>query len=138
MYPASQLPKELVMRYRCLRTPAWAKGVLFHFSGRGEYRVMVNEDKSVMTREGFYAVIGKDMLGVYLASDGPKMFVNKEVFDLNDLCWDVEMVMGKKSHLITFYWRGEVKFSLRSEIENDLFLSLYDYLSCRSEVKRLA
>ncbi|MFH5185521.1 hypothetical protein ACHHV8_24325 [Paenibacillus sp. TAB 01] len=43
---------------------------------------MGNEEKSVMTREGFYAVIGKDMLGVYLSSDGPKMFVNKEVFDL--------------------------------------------------------
>ncbi|OXM84167.1 hypothetical protein [Paenibacillus rigui] len=99
---------------------------------------MVNEDKSMMTREGFYAVIGKDMLGVYLSNEGPKMFVNKEVFDLKEPCWDVEMVMGKSSHLITFYWRGEVKFSLRSQVENDLFLSLYDYLSCRSEVKRLA
>ncbi|MCS7462265.1 hypothetical protein N0M98_19165 [Paenibacillus doosanensis] len=99
---------------------------------------MSNEEREFMTKEVFFTVIEGKMIGVYLSSEGPKMFMNQEVFDLRYPCWDVEMVMGKNSHLLSFYWYGEVKFSFRCGFVNDLFLSLYDYLSCRLETRRLA
>jgi hypothetical protein len=98
----------------------------------------VTEGRNLMTRQGFYSKVGKDMIGIYLSNEGPKMFINREVFELQNPCWDVEMVMGKSGHLITFYWRGEVKLSIRCELENELFVNLYHYLSYRTNEKRLA
>lgn len=99
---------------------------------------MSAEEREFMTKQGFFTKLGGNLIGVYLSNEGPKMFINQEVFELHNPCWDVEMVMGKNSHLLTFYWRGEVKFSFRCDFVNDLFLSLYDYLSCRLEARRLA
>jgi hypothetical protein len=98
----------------------------------------MGETRNMMTQEGFYLKVGKDMVGIYLSNEGPKMFINREVFELQNPCWDVEMVMGKSNHLITFYWHGEVKLSVRFDGENELFLNLYHYLSCRTGEKRLA
>jgi hypothetical protein len=98
----------------------------------------LSEGTQMATREGFYTKVGSDLIGVYLSAEGPKLFINREVYELQNPCWDVEMVMGKSSDLVTFYWNGEVKLSLRCGTENNMFMSLYDYLSCRSEVKRLA
>ncbi|SFL26355.1 hypothetical protein SAMN03159341_104315 [Paenibacillus sp. 1_12] len=95
-------------------------------------------NRSLMTRTGFYTKVGTDMIGIYLSSEGPKMFINRETFDLQNPCWDVEMVMGKTNHLISFYWCGEVKLSVRCELENELFVSLYHYLGCRTNEQRLA
>jgi len=99
---------------------------------------MINEEIKLMTREGFYTKAGNDRIGVYLSNEGPRLFINNEVFELRYPCWDMEMVMGKSSYLVTFYWQGEVKFSIRCGKENEMFPSLYHYLSCRSEEKRLA
>ncbi|WP_246079291.1 hypothetical protein [Paenibacillus piri] len=82
--------------------------------------------------------VGNNRIGVYLSAEGPRLFVNNDVFELDNACWDMEMVMGKNSHLVTFYWQGEVKLSIRCGNENDMFLTLYHYLSCRTETKRLA
>ncbi|MCU6794731.1 hypothetical protein OB236_21705 [Paenibacillus sp. WQ 127069] len=98
----------------------------------------MNENRNLMTRTGFYTKVGTDMIGIYLSNDGPKMFINREIFDLRNPWWDVEMVMGKTGHLITFYWRGEVKLSIRCDLENDLFVSLYHYLSFRTNEQSLA
>jgi hypothetical protein len=98
----------------------------------------MGDNRNMMTKEGFYLKVGKDIVGIYLSSEGPKMFINREVYELHNPCWDVEMVMGKSNHLITFYWRGEVKLSVRFDSENELFLNLYHYLSCRTDEKRLA
>jgi hypothetical protein len=91
-----------------------------------------------MTREGFYTKAGDNRVGVFFSNEGPRLFINSEVFELQHSCWDIEMVMGKSSHLVTFYWHGEVKLSIRCSNENEMFLSLYHYLSCRTEDKRLA
>ncbi|MCR8631061.1 hypothetical protein [Paenibacillus radicis (ex Xue et al. 2023)] len=99
---------------------------------------MSSGERNIMTREGFYTKAGNDRIGVYLSSEGPRLFINSEVFELQNHCWDLEMVMGKSSHLVTFYWQGEVKLSTRCSNENEMFLSLYHYLSCRIEAKRLA
>ncbi|NHN31311.1 hypothetical protein [Paenibacillus agricola] len=98
----------------------------------------MKEDRNMMMKKGFYSKVGTDMIGIYLSSDGPKMFINREVFELKTPCWDVEMVMGKSGILITFYWRGEVKLSIRCEPDNELFVSLYHYLSCRTSERRFA
>ncbi|MDF2964201.1 MAG: hypothetical protein K0S39_5936 [Paenibacillus sp.] len=99
---------------------------------------MSNGGRNMMTREGFYTKIGNDKIGVYLSNEGPRLFINSDVFELQNPCWDMEMVMGKSSHLVTFYWQGEVKLSIRCGNENEMFLSLYHYLSSCTEAKRLA
>ncbi|PZE20994.1 hypothetical protein CBW46_009930 [Paenibacillus xerothermodurans] len=99
---------------------------------------MLSEGSQMMKREGFYTKVGNDIIGIHLSNEGPKLFINKEMFELHNDCWDVEMVMGKSSHLVTFYWHGQVKLSLRCGNENDMFLSLYHYLICRTESKHLA
>jgi hypothetical protein len=99
---------------------------------------MLSDGTQMIAREGFYTKVGSDFMGVYLSTEGPRLFINREVFDLQNPCWDVEMVIGKSTHMVTFYWHGEVKLSLRCGNENDMFMSLYHYLSCRSEEKRLA
>ncbi|UUZ80034.1 hypothetical protein LJK88_34295 [Paenibacillus sp. P26] len=95
--------------------------------------MLSGEGRSLMVRKGFYTKIGNDFVGVYLASDGPKLFINKEVYELMSPYWDVEMVMGRQYHIVNFYWNGEVKLSVRCGAEQDMFITLYDYLSCRSE-----
>jgi hypothetical protein len=99
---------------------------------------MGNGGNMMITREGFYTKVGNDRMGVYLSSEGPKLFINNEVYELQSPCWDMEMVMGKNNHLVTFYWQGEVKLSIRCGNENEMFLSLYHYLSCRMDNKQLA
>ncbi|MCZ8512032.1 hypothetical protein O9H85_06245 [Paenibacillus filicis] len=90
------------------------------------------EGWSLMIRKGFYTKVGKDFVGVYLSAEGPKLFINRDVYELQSSCWDVEMVMGRQNHIVNFYWKGEVKLSVRCDASHDVFMPLYDYLSCRS------
>lgn len=93
---------------------------------------MVQEQgRSIMSRKGFYTKVGKDFVGVFLSNEGPKMFINRDVYELTSPHWDVEMVKGRSRQIINFYWRGEVKLSVRCEANNDVFLPLFDYLDCR-------
>jgi hypothetical protein len=57
---------------------------------------------------------------VRIEEDGePKLVIGREQFPLHDRCWDVEIVSGKHYSLLTFYWKGEVKLSIRYEQGND-------------------
>lgn len=96
------------------------------------------QGRSIMTKQGFYTKVGNDFVGVFLSSEGPKMFINREVYELASSCWDVEMVKGRSRQVITFYWRGEVKLSVRCEADNEVFMSLFDYWSCRAQDLRHA
>jgi len=42
------------------------------------------------------------------------------------------MVMGRSFNIVNFYWCGEAKLSIRCRADNELFMPLYDYLSCQS------
>lgn len=95
------------------------------------------DGRNFVIRKGFYTKVKGDFVGVYLSPEGPRLFINKEVYDLQSTCWDVEMAMGKTYHVVNFYWRGEVKLSLRSESDQNVFMALYDYLSCRAQEMRL-
>ncbi|TVY06675.1 hypothetical protein [Paenibacillus cremeus] len=94
--------------------------------------------RSMMTRKGFYTKVGQDFVGVYSSSEGPKMFINREVYELMSPWWDVEMVAGRNQHIINFYWRGEVKLSVKCQADNNVFMTLYDYLNCRMKTIRNA
>ncbi|ALS20966.1 MULTISPECIES: hypothetical protein [Paenibacillus] len=99
---------------------------------------MQGQDRSIMSRKGFYTKVGNDFVGVFLSNEGPKMFINREVYELMAPCWDVEMVKGRSHQIVNFYWRGEVKLSVRCEADNDIFMPLFDYLSCRESLVRHA
>ncbi|CAG7625562.1 hypothetical protein PAESOLCIP111_02739 [Paenibacillus solanacearum] len=99
---------------------------------------MSDKTWNIMTRRGFYTKIGSDLIGVYASAEGPKLFINRDEYELMSSCWDVEMVAGRRQHIINFYWCGEVKLSLRCEAESNLFMSLYDYLGCRPLAARNA
>ncbi|SDC20450.1 hypothetical protein SAMN02799630_00791 [Paenibacillus sp. UNCCL117] len=94
---------------------------------------MVNQERSIMSKQGFYTKIGGNFIGVFLSSEGPKLFVNKEIYELTSPHWDVEMIRGRSRQMLTFYWKGEVKLSVQCEAEQDLFLPLFDYLLCRPQ-----
>jgi hypothetical protein len=91
-----------------------------------------------MATKEFCTKVGSDVVGVYVSGEGPRMFINRDEYELTRPCWDVEMVKGRSCYVINFYWRGEVKLSVRCDAENDVFLGLYDYLSCRTEKLRYA
>ncbi|WP_052487583.1 hypothetical protein [Gordoniibacillus kamchatkensis] len=42
-----------------------------------------------------------------------KLVIGREQFPLHDRCWDIELVYGNRYCLLTFYWKGEVKLSIR-------------------------
>ncbi|WP_284640971.1 hypothetical protein [Paenibacillus silviterrae] len=89
-------------------------------------------------KQEFCTKVGSDVVGLYLTGDGPRMVINREEYELTRPCWDLEMVMGQRHHVITFYWRGEVKLSVRFDASNDVLLKLFDYLSYRTEKVRYA
>jgi hypothetical protein len=92
---------------------------------------MLDQERSIWNKQGFYTKIGKDFIGVFLSQEGPRLFVNEELYDLTSPSWDVEMVRGRSRQMLTFYWQGEVKLSVQCEAGHDIFLPLFDYLMCR-------
>jgi hypothetical protein len=53
--------------------------------------------------------------------DGPKLLINLEEFALKETCWDVEMFHGRNSSMLIFYWKGEVKLSVKFAPLTNLF-----------------
>jgi|GEM_PF-2704945 len=47
------------------------------------------------------------------SSDGPKLLIDREEYLLKEACWDVEMFHGRSSSILIFYWKGEVKLSVK-------------------------
>jgi hypothetical protein len=53
--------------------------------------------------------------------DGPKLLINLEEYALKESCWDVEMFHGRNSSMLIFYWKGEVKLSVKFAALSNLF-----------------
>jgi hypothetical protein len=49
----------------------------------------------------------------------PRLVIGPEQFALHDRCWDMEVVSGKYYSILIFYWKGEVKLSIRYERSGD-------------------
>ncbi len=80
------------------------------------------------------SLCGNHVARLVPSSDGPKLMINREVYALNEACWDVEMFHGRNNSILIFYWKGEVKLSVKmppmSQIE--AFLTrLYQCLSSK-------
>lgn len=88
-----------------------------------------------MAEQGFYFKVGGDFFGMYHTSEGPKLFFNRDKYKLSDNCWDVELVIGQKNSLFTFYWKGEVKISFRCSRLNDSILTLFNLLQDKTSSK---
>ncbi|MED4603215.1 hypothetical protein P9314_21565 [Paenibacillus validus] len=95
----------------------------------------MDQERSILNKKGFYTKIGDDFIGVFLSAEGPKLFINRDVYELTSPHWDVEMIRGRSRQIITFYWMGEVKLSICCESNHDVFLPLFDYLMCRPQLK---
>lgn len=68
--------------------------------------------------------------------EGPKLLINREEYALQEACWDVEMFHGKNGSILIFYWKGEVKLSVKiaplsSQFESFL-MKLYQYLNFKT------
>ena len=80
------------------------------------------------------SLCGNHVARLVPSSDGPKLMINREEYALNEACWDVEMFHGRNNSILIFYWKGEVKLSVKmppmSQIE--AFLTrLYQCLSSK-------
>ncbi|MDQ0897191.1 MULTISPECIES: hypothetical protein [unclassified Paenibacillus] len=80
------------------------------------------------------SLCGNHVARLVPSSDGPKLMINREEYALNENCWDVEMFHGRNNSILIFYWKGEVKLSVKmppmSQIE--AFLTrLYQCLSSK-------
>lgn len=91
----------------------------------------IADDRQQERQEGCYCKIGDDFVGVFESKEGPKLFFNREIYKLSEDCWDVEIVVGKKQQLFTFYWKGEAIRSLRFSGHAGDVLKLYHMLPHR-------
>lgn len=86
--------------------------------------------------EGKYIKIGSDVFGLLSTAEGPILFFNQDRYSLHEHCWDVELVIGPRTHLFIFYWKGEVKISFRYNRRHDFFLWLHGQLSRELQAQR--
>ncbi|MNI27774.1 hypothetical protein D3C73_815270 [compost metagenome] len=57
------------------------------------------------------------------SAEGTQLFINREAYSLQEACWDIEMFNGRNSSILIFYWKGEVKLSVKiAPLSNLLFL----------------
>ncbi|MDD9265739.1 hypothetical protein ACFPES_01710 [Paenibacillus sp. GCM10023248] len=59
------------------------------------------------------SLCGNHVARLVPSSDGPKLLINREEYSLKEACWDVEMFHGRSSSILIFYWKGEVKLSVK-------------------------
>ncbi|MZQ85158.1 hypothetical protein GQF01_23875 [Paenibacillus sp. 5J-6] len=59
------------------------------------------------------SLCGNHVARLVPSSDGPKLLINLEEYALNEACWDVEMFQGRSNSILIFYWKGEVKLSVK-------------------------
>jgi hypothetical protein len=86
----------------------------------------------VHCEETFKTKVGSDEVAIVPSALGPALSYNREMFPLTEPCWDIEMVLGRSYQLVTFYWRGEAKLSLRINGLEELILQLYKHLNSRN------
>ncbi|UJF31638.1 hypothetical protein [Paenibacillus hexagrammi] len=87
---------------------------------------MLNEEEAVTS------LCGNHVARLVPSTDGTKLVINREEYLLNEACWDIEMFHGRNNSILIFYWKGEVKLSVKlpplSQVE--AFLSrLYQCLT---------
>ncbi|WNR43225.1 hypothetical protein [Paenibacillus roseipurpureus] len=70
------------------------------------------------------SLCGNHVARLVPSTDGPKLMINREEYALNETCWDVELFHGRNNSILIFYWKGEVKLSVKmppmSQIEGFL------------------
>lgn len=59
------------------------------------------------------SLCGNHVARLVPSSDGPKLLINREEYLLKEACWDVEMFHGRSNSILIFYWKGEVKLSVK-------------------------
>lgn len=59
------------------------------------------------------SLCGNHVARLVPSTDGPKLMINREEYALNEACWDVEMFHGRNNSILIFYWKGEVKLSVK-------------------------
>jgi hypothetical protein len=64
---------------------------------------------------------GNNVARLIPSSEGTKLLINREEYSLKESCWDVEMFHGRNSSMLIFYWKGEVKLSVKFAPLSDLF-----------------
>lgn len=80
------------------------------------------------------SLCGNHVARLVPSTDGPKLMINREEYALNETCWDVELFHGRNNSILIFYWKGEVKLSVKmppmSQIEGFL-TKLFQCLSSK-------
>ncbi|MFC5451763.1 hypothetical protein [Paenibacillus aestuarii] len=81
------------------------------------------------------SVCGNHVARLVSSSDGPMLTINnREEYALRETCWDVEMFHGRHNSILIFYWKGEVKLSVKipplSQVEAFL-TNLYQILTSK-------
>ncbi|MBP1989292.1 hypothetical protein [Paenibacillus eucommiae] len=89
----------------------------------------MNHSEEVLT-----SLSGKSVARLIPSSEGPKLLINREEYSLKETCWDVEMFHGRKSSMLIFYWKGEVKLSVKCAPLSNL-LDLHSQDTAESEKK---
>ncbi len=89
---------------------------------------MIDERVNGAEKQGYFVKIGSDVIGAVHSPEGLQLVYNGNVYPLYGNCWDVELLLGQKNNLFTFYWNGEMKVSVSYGQDHDLFLELYNVL----------
>lgn len=89
----------------------------------------VHNDEEVLT-----SLTGSRIARLVPSAEGPKLLINRDEYALHEACWDVEMFHGKNNSILIFYWKGEVKLSVKipplsNQLVEAFLMKLYQCLS---------
>jgi hypothetical protein len=89
---------------------------------------MMKEAAAEAVKLAYYLTLKDAFVGICYTGEGPQLLFNHETYNLNEGHWDVELVIGKETNLLTLYWNGVAKVSVRCEHHSDFCFELYDLL----------
>ncbi|MGG1518410.1 hypothetical protein ABE504_23530 [Paenibacillus oryzisoli] len=85
------------------------------------------------------SLCGNHVARLVPSTDGPKLMIDRDEYSLKEACWDIEMFHGRTNSILIFYWKGEVKLSVKmppmSQIEGFL-TKLYQCMSSKMRAVR--
>lgn len=73
----------------------------------------MKSDNQLHEEQKAISLCGNHVARLVPSTDGPKLMINREEYALNEACWDVEMFHGRNNSILIFYWKGEVKLSVK-------------------------
>jgi hypothetical protein len=85
----------------------------FYFFGGIGGKLQLEIDWNQNEEEVLTSINGNRVASLIPSSDGPKLLIDMEEYSLKETCWDVEMFHGRNSSMLIFYWKGEVKLSVK-------------------------